>query len=254
MDTLSVVTIAKNEEKNIESFLQNIGWVDEIILIDNNSSDKTRLIAKHYTQKIFIHRSNNLGLLKNFALQKATGDWILLLDVDERISPTLQSEIKDIITKRTTIDAFFIPYQNHFLGYPLKTLEQYAKARLFKREKGCVTTVPVHEEVVVKGKIGRLKGKLLHYSYRSIQQIIQKFTRYAKVEAVLFSKQKKTVGIQQITLYPLHMFWSIFIEDKGYRDGIWGFLLAVCFAYYELMRYVFLFYWQNTSKRVTISK
>src|SRR3990167_2195192 len=121
MNRLSAVTIAKNEEKNIESFLQNIGWVNEIILIDNNSSDKTRLIAKRYTQKIFIHKSPNLGLLKNFALQKATRDWILLLDVDERVSPELQSEIKNVVTK-TSFDAFAIPYQNHFLGRPLRTL------------------------------------------------------------------------------------------------------------------------------------
>ena len=246
---LSVVTIAKNEEKYIEDFLQAVRWADEIIVVDNGSKDRTIEIAKRYTGKIFSNTESNLGLLKQFALSKATKDWIIVLDVDELVSEALSVEIKNVLSQKTPFDGFSIPYTNFFLGHHMQTkMLEYAKIRLFKRGRGSVAPNPIHEEMIIQGHIGYLKGKILHYSFRSLSQVIKKFIYYAKLESPsLFAKKERTI-IQKLTLYPAHMFWAIFVKDEGWRDGIWGFLLALCFAYYEFARYYFLWLYASRQK------
>lgn len=238
---LSIVTIVKNEEKQLVEFVNSIGWVDEVVIVANNSRDQIVSIARQFTDKVFVNNDTNLGVLKRFGISKATGDWILVLDTDERVSDELRSEIKTIIAKGTEFDGFNIPYQNHFLGHRLSAKAQrYSKTRLFRAGKGTVLPDPVHEEMRVEGTIGSLKGKILHYSFRSIPQVMRKFTHYAQVEAPLFYKKGQRTGFKKLTLYPLHMFWSIFVEGEGWRDGVWGFGLAICFVYYEFTRYFFL--------------
>lgn len=239
---LSVVSVIQNEEKQIEDFLNNIKWVNELVLVDNLSTDNTVSKARKFTTKIYSNAETNLGLLKRFALKMASGDWILLLDADERISKKLKREIISVLRTGTKYDAFSIPYQNHFLGHRLTSKgQQYSKVRLFRKSAGSVLAEPVHEEVVIKGKIGNLSSYIFHYSFRTIYQTLRKFTDYARVESTMFIKRGVNVHLKQLLLYPLHMFWSIFVEGEGWKDGVWGFGVAVCFAYYEFARYYFLF-------------
>lgn len=240
--SLTVVTIAKNEANNIDNFLKRLSWVDEVIIINNNSTDRTKSIALDYTSKIFDNSDTNLGRLKNFAIEKASGDWIFVLDVDEYVSEELKNEIESVLIDKSQFDAYSISYQNHLLGHQLKSkAQQYEKVRLFRKGKGFVANDPVHEEMIIKGKTGKLNGKIYHYSFRSMPQIISKFTQYAKTEAPLLSNKGIKTHISHLIKYPLHMFWTIFVEDQGYKDGVYGFLLALCFAYYEFARYFFLF-------------
>lgn len=241
MESLSVVTIAKNEGAYIRTFLQSVDWANELIIIDNGSTDGTVVTARQFKVKIFQNLDENLGKLKQFGLMKARSDWVLLLDVDEIVSQQLADEIQNVLRVHSEFDGFLIPYQNHFLNHPLVCLaQQYSKVRLFRRACGHVQEVAVHEEVVVKGKIGRLNGKIYHYSFRTLPQVLSKFTDYACRESPLLHAQNIHPTWRRIFLYPLHMFWSIFIEGEGYKDGIWGFLLALCFMYYEYIRYLFL--------------
>ncbi len=242
ISTLSVVTIAKNESDYIDNFLESISWADEIIIINNASSDATFQKASQYTSKVYTSSESNLGKLKQYALKFATGDWILVLDVDEILSPELISEIKQHLNIKPVYQAYKIRYQNHFLGHPLICrAQQYAKVRLFQRGKAEVSQEAVHEEILVHtSKIGQLHGVIFHYSFRSLPQVIRKFTYYARLEVPLLQKQRIRPTLRHITIYPLHMFWSIFIEDEGHKDHVWGFLLGVCFMYYEWARYFFL--------------
>lgn len=241
MSKITVVTIAKNEEKYIGDFLRHVVWADEVVVVDHGSTDKTVEIAKQFKINFFYNINGNLGLLKQFALSKATKEWILLLDVDELLSPELQKEIQHLLSHKPKYDAYLIPYTNHFLSHALKSKAQtYSKIRLFKKGTGSVTSDPVHEEVVVKGKVGKMRAKIAHYSFRSLPQTLSKFIQYARVEGNLYFAKGERATLTKFTLYPLHMFWSIFVEDEGWKDGIWGFGLAACFAYYEFMRYYFL--------------
>lgn len=238
---LSVVLIIKNDDKQLVDFLNNVKWTDEVVVVANNSNDQTIATARQFTDKVFINNENNLGDLKRYGISKATGDWILVLDTDERVSDELRGEIQTLMREGTEFDGFSIPYQNHFLGHPLTAKAQrYAKTRLFRAGKGTVLPDPVHEEMKVEGRIGSLNGKILHYSFRSIPQVVKKFTHYAQIEAPLLYAKGDRIDIKRLTLYPLHMFWSIFMEGEGWRDGVWGLGLAISFAYYEFIRYFFV--------------
>jgi glycosyltransferase involved in cell wall biosynthesis len=242
---LSVVTIAKNEAPFIESFLEAVSFANEIVVLDNDSSDRTRNLACLHTPHVFSSNETSLGKLKQFALTKAQGEWILLLDVDEIVSDQLREEIQTVLKATSIYNGFQIPYQNYFLGHPLRCrAQEYSKIRLFRRDSGNVTDTIVHEEVIVKSPIGKLNSKINHYSFRSLPQVLRKFTHYAHAETPILIKKNEPVGISQLTLYPAHMFWSIFVTGSGYQDGIWGLLLALCFAYYELARYWFLLSWR----------
>jgi len=238
---LSVVTIVKNEEKIIEKFLDQLNWVDEIVIVDNGSIDNTVTLAKKYTSNVYTFSQKHFGKLKQFALSKATGDWTLVLDADEFISKNLENEIRNVLKLKSKYIGYQILRVGYFLNHRLyaRGFREY-KVRLCKQGSGVITQVPIHEELIVRGKIGRLDGEIRHYSYRSLHQTIVKLTSYACSESTLSSSEKIRVGIKNFTLYPLHMFWTIFVDDKGYKDGIWGIGLALCFAYYEFARYYFL--------------
>jgi glycosyltransferase involved in cell wall biosynthesis len=240
MNKISLVTIAKNEEKNIEEFLSGVKWADEIIVVDNCSKDSTLELAKKYTQKVYINCDNNLGRLKQYAISKATNEWILLLDVDEIVSKEMGIEIQYKIHHSLNYEAYRLHYINHFNGHPLIS-EKYFKIRLFKKNVGSIKPSLIHEEVNINSpKVGDLQAHILHYSYRGIIRVLNKFTEYAIKESTSLLNNGEKTTFRKITLYPLHMFYVRFFKDQGYKDGIWGFLLALCFAYYEFARYYYL--------------
>jgi len=250
MEKISVVTIANNEAKYIEAFLKSVLWADEIVVVDNGSTDNTIEIAKKYTARVFSNTVSNLGLLKQYALSQATKEWILLLDVDELVSKKLHQEIKDVLSRKSIHNSYSIPYTNFFLGHKMNTkMLTYSKIRLFKKNVGSISPDPVHEEVSIKGRVGKLDGCLYHYSFRSLSQTIKKFTNYARIETPLLQAKKEKVSVKKLTMYPLHMFWAVFIKDQGWKDGIWGLGLALCFTYYEFARYYFL--WLYASRQQT---
>ena len=190
---ISVVISAFNEQNLIEDCLKSVKFVaDEIVFVDNTSSDKTTEIARKYTDKIFI-RPNDPVMLnknKNFGFGKATGNWILSLDADERITPKLSAEIRKAI------------HDNHFLGYeiPRKNIifGKWIKhsiwwpdynLRLFKKGFGKFPQKHVHEKLEVAGRVGRLKNPIIHYNYQTVSQFIRKLdTTYTESEAENFIK------------------------------------------------------------------
>lgn len=238
---LSLVAIVKNEEKQISSFIENVRWSDEIIIIDNNSVDNTYFLANNFTNKVYRSAEKNIGKIKTFALSKASGKWILFLDADERVSGVLKEEILSLVKGNSAMSGYKINYINHFLGHKLNSkAQQYGKVRLFKKNCGSISQNQVHEEIEIEGEVGELKGKIYHYSFRSIGQTLRKFTYYAKSEAPVLFEKGERVTLKKLTMYPAHMFWAIFFKDEGWKDGIWGFGLAICFTYYEFARYFYL--------------
>lgn len=248
MKRLSLLMIVKNCDSLLgKSLLSVSGLVDEIVVVDNESTDKTIKIAKRLGARVFRNGSRNLGKLREYGLNKCKGKWVLVLDSDERLSLELKEEIRKLFVIGYLLlgeyTGFKIPFQNFFLNRPLKYGgENYKKLILFKRNKAKIKALLVHEKFEVDGKIGILKNKVLHYSYRSLSQTYKKFTDYAIREA----KQKYLAGekssFKKIFLYPVHMFWARFIKDKGYKDGGLRILLDIGFGYMEFVTYLYLFY------------
>ena len=241
---LSVLMITKNAAETLEKSLASIKKIaDEIIIVDSNSTDRTVEIAKNYLAKVYIKEFANIGKQRIFGFSKATGKWVLILDCDEIVSEKLMKEIKmKIENLKLKINSYYIPYQNFFLNKPLQFGgENYKMLRLFRRIKLSIEPSLVHNRIKVKDKkIGYLKGKIFHHSYRSFSQTFLKFTDYG----VRMAREKYLSGekssFKKIFLYPIHMFWARFIKDKGYEDGLFRIPLDIGFAYMEFVTYFML--------------
>ncbi|MBI4065411.1 glycosyltransferase family 2 protein [Candidatus Gottesmanbacteria bacterium] len=242
------------------------GLWDELIVGDAGSTDGTREILTQYKARIVEQKEGNLGARKQELVRKAKGEWILVLDSDERVSEELYQEIKSLshsprrshglsASRRISLPpsevastvrqcvAYRIPYQNYVFGKPVYYGgEKYSKVRMFRKGKGRVETVPLHEEVIVTGRVGDLHGVLLHHSYRSVPQLFGKFTQYAITLAREKKKNRERPSLQKLFLYGPHMFWARFISDQGYKDGLGGFVLAIAFFYMETLTYWLLLF------------
>lgn len=210
------------------------------------SSDEKRIpkqtfvLATKLNAKILTDTTGgSLGERKQSLLNRAITEWVLLLDTDEVVSPELQKEIEHVLQKSSEdVHGYEIPYQNYVFGKPVYYGgERYSKVRLFRKKYGRVTTVPIHEEVIVMGKIGKLMGVIHHYSYRTPGQVLVKFTRYAWLVAEEKYKVHERVTPKKLFFYGPHMFWSRFVCDEGWRDGWRGFVLAKLFGYMEGLIY-----------------
>lgn len=237
---ISVVISAYNEEKKIEECLHSVAWADEIILIDNTSSDKTVQIAKKYTSKVFI-RPNNLMLNvnKNYGFSKATGEWILSLDADERVTEELKKEILLAIAEdHAGILGYWIPRRNIIFRKWMQYAGWYPdyQLRLFKNGKGKFEEKHVHEMVKIDGDSKHLTGDLLHYNYETITQFLYKhITIYAPNEADQLMKNGYTFVWHDAIRFPLKEFLSRFFAREGYKAGFHGLMLSLLMAFYHLV-------------------
>ncbi len=240
--SISLVMITKNSEDTLEKSLKSVNdFVNEMIIVDSYSTDKTVELARALGAVVYFQPYKSEGEQRKIALTKAHGDWILILDSDEMVSSGLKREIKESLSRRQERSGFIIPFRNHFLGRVVRHGgETYQKLRLFKRKSKDIylRDFVVHAELKGnKGVVGILKNKIYHYSYRSLSQMYRKFSDYALREAKQKKKQGERTSFKKIVLYPVHMFWARFVEDKGYKDGFFRIPLDAGFAYMEFLTY-----------------
>jgi len=211
MDTLSVVISAWNEEKKIERTLSSVVWVDEIIVINNESTDKTADIAKKFHAKVYREPNNlMLNINKNYGINKATSDWVLYLDADEEITTGLASEIKTVLSKKHTsmCDGYWVSRKNiifgqwikHGLWWPDKQI------RLFRRGKGLFPCEHIHEYIKIDGSVGELQEPYIHYNYESVHQYLTKIDRASTSEALKL--QETQYGLHGLALAFFQAFYS----------------------------------------------
>jgi glycosyltransferase involved in cell wall biosynthesis len=238
---LSVFIITKNSANYLRAALKSVSTIaSEIIVVDDYSTDSTLAIALEYGAKIYLRPEQGFGEQKAYALSKTTSDWVLELDSDEYLTRGAQQEIVRILAqKRINCTGFELPYQTFLFGQPLHYGgENYQKLILFNKKYGQVSSDPIHDRIIIKqGQVGQLKNKVYHYSYRSLGQVWQKFTRYAWSDYQEKKQQGERSSWKKIFLFPLHMFWARFIKDQGYKDGGWRFILDLGFAYMEGLTY-----------------
>ncbi|MBI5449266.1 glycosyltransferase family 2 protein, partial [Candidatus Gottesmanbacteria bacterium] len=250
------VMVTRNVEDVIEETLKSaVGLWDELLVDDSGSSDDTVDIVRQFGGRIYHTAGRNLGERKQGLVDRAKGDWILVLDADERISHELFDELKHILyfdktmhmldfakgakSSENSYVAYAISYQNYVFGKPVYWGgEKYSKVRLFRRGCGRISPVPLHEEVIIKNHgIGELRGIIHHYSFRTPWQLFNKFTRYARTAADEKKRKGEALSFAKLFLYGPHMFWARFVLEKGYLDGWRGFMLALAFGYMEGLTY-----------------
>jgi len=238
---ISACIICFNEEQNIRRCLESCKWVDEIIVVDSMSQDRTLEIARQYTDKIYEKEWPGYVDQKNFALSKASGEWVLSIDADEEISGDLQDEIRREIQKKEPKDAYKMPRLSFYQGRWIRHSGFYPdrKLRLFRRNKGCWVGKRVHERIQVDGQIGLLKSDLLHYPYEGvISGQVQAENSFSDLLAQNIYEQGKRYRLPLLLFRPLFKFIEVYFIKLGFLDGFAGFIIAVTSAYAMFLRYV----------------
>ena len=202
---ISAVVLTKNEEKNIQECLKSLNFCDEIIIIDDCSTDKTRKIAKKLEVKVFTRSLNyDFASQRNFGLKKTNNDWVLFVDADERISPTLRAEITNYKLQITDCFGFYIRRKDYFLGRWLNHGEtaNIKLLRLVKKGTGQWKR-KVHEFwQIEKGRVGVLRSPLLHYPHPSVSQFLEQINEYTNLNARCFYEKGQRFQFWQMLFYP----------------------------------------------------
>lgn len=250
---LSVIVIAKNEEEMIRDCLESVKWADEIVVIDDFSKDKTGEIAKEFGAKVFLHKWQGFSEQKNYGFKKASGDWILFLDADDRVTPELKEEIlQEIKKEKNPFSGYDIPRLNNILGKDLYFGGWYPdyQRRLVKKEKFKGWKGRLHEQMLVDGQTGKLKSNIYHLTHRGISWMVEKsivYTRY-EAEELLKSGHPKMAWWRFFRPMGQEFFYRL-IRKSGWRDGIIGWIEVIYQCFNKFLIYARLWEMQNLQKK-----
>lgn len=255
---ISAVIIAKNAEDLIIDCLRSISFCDEITVVDAGSSDKTVKIAREMGAKILEQKTDNFSKLRNFGLEKSSGDLILYIDTDERVTDSLRENIKFLASQRSgqisnikyaKFVAYRIKRKNFYFGnheWPyIERLE-----RLFKRDKLKEWRGRLHESPVVDGKIGELDGVLLHYTHRDLASMLEKTIEWSKIEAELrYGANHPIMTWWRFFRVIVTAFLDSYIKQGGWRTGTVGLIESIYQSSSIFITYVRLWEMQEKDKK-----
>ena len=235
---VTLVVITKNAGNCLEKCLKSADWIENKIIVDSGSTDRTVEIAKLAGAKVIHQDWLGFGPQKQFAVMQAPTDWVLCLDADEFLSPELSQSLQSLFEQKELLDAYKFPRSNKFLGRFLKHGEGYPdwSLRLFNKTKARWSDDLVHEKVVAIGsgplKVGKLGGDLMHESGESITHYIEKQNCYTDIQARQMIESGKNVSCSRLIFSPLMRFVKFYIVKRGFLDGLPGFVhIAIgCFA------------------------
>ena len=239
MTTLSITIVARNEAINIADCVRSARFADEVIVLDSGSTDGTPELARAEGAKVVVTDWPGYGPQNNRAIDLAQGDWIFSLDADERISPALAAEIRAAMA-RDDVDGFRVPRSSMFCGRFMKHggwTPDYT-ARLMRRGKGRFTEHFLHAHLEIRGRTASLTQPIVHYSYRSLEDVLEKLNRYSSANARDMTAAGRTGSLGRAVAHGLWAFFRTYVLRLGFLDGRWGFMLAVSNAEGTYYRYV----------------
>lgn len=245
---VTVVIAARNEAANIEQCVSSVAWAREIIVVENDSTDNTVELARSAGATVMSHPFVTIGAQRNAAMARASSEWILVVDADERATADLGDEIRSVI-ERPTANAYRVPRRNFFLGAEIRHggWDHDRPVRLF-RSNLRYDSSRVHEHVEVDGAVGELKGRLTHEPYASLDSYMEKLDRYSRWWAEdRFEKGKRTHPFSSLMRARLR-FASMYFLKLGFLDGETGVVLASLAETSVMMKYARLWELQKRSE------
>lgn len=244
MSTVTVIILAKNEEQNIKDCIGTVGFADEVLVIDDFSTDKTPDIAASMGARVVQHAMNgDWSQQRRFAVQESQSKWILFLDADERISPELGAEIVAVVNKDEP-KAYWIQRHNkfHYNEATHGVLRPDYVLRLMPKD-GINIEGFVHETITSIYPKAKLYGTMYHYTYDNWHQYFNKFNNYTTLAAEKYKAAGKSCSFfKDIIIRPSWAFFKVYILDRGFLDGKMGFILSVNHYFYTMIKYVKLYY------------
>ncbi len=236
---ISAAIIALNEKDNIRDAIKSLSFADQIIVADTGSTDNTAEIAKNAGAEVHKIKFSGFGETKNKALELCDGEWVFLLDADERVSEELAESILKAAAHNSDTAGFNVNRLTYFLGKPIRHSGWYPDyiLRFFKREKGKFSPRLVHEEITVDGPVGRLDGLIIHYSYTNLRQYLDKLNEYSSLSAREMRSSDRKFNYADFIFRPFLIFLKMYFFKAGFLDGFNGILLAALSSYHVLIKY-----------------
>jgi glycosyltransferase involved in cell wall biosynthesis len=240
---LSVLVTTYNEAHNIADCLAGVSWADEILVVDSGSRDRTREIAAQAGARVVEHPYESAARQKNWAIPQLRHSWVLILDADERVPPALAAEIRARIAEDGAAggaaDGYSMRRESTFLGVPIRHAGwgQDRVLRLFRRDRGRYDDVLVHESLELQGRAARLQAPLLHFTYRSLDDYLEKLGRYTARGAADLRTRGKRVSLATLCWRPPARFLRMYVLQAGFLAGGAGLVLCLLTAYSVWLKY-----------------
>jgi glycosyltransferase involved in cell wall biosynthesis len=237
--TITVIVPTLNEAENLRDCLESVRWADDVFVVDSFSTDGTLDIAAEFTDHVVQHEYVNSATQKNWAIPQATGDWIMVVDADERVTDELRDRVLDILQNGTEFDGFSIRRMTTFFGRLIKHCGWHKDylVRLWRNGKGRYEDLHVHADVLVDGKVGTIHEHFIHHTYRTFDQYLEKFGRYTTWAAEDLRKRGKRASFTNLLLRPMWRFWRMYVLRLGFLDGLHGLILCTLAAFSVFMKY-----------------
>jgi glycosyltransferase involved in cell wall biosynthesis len=238
--TIAAVVITHNEERNIGACLASLRWAHDLMVVDACSTDRTVDIAREFTHRVFIRPWPGYGPQKNYGIDQATADWILIVDADERATPALREEIlQKSRTAPSDVAGFEIPRRNYFYGRWIRSGGLYPdyQLRLFRRKAGRYDDILLHERLTIHGRTERLDSPLEHFSMPTVGEHVRKMIRYTTLGAQEKLKHRSAVTAVDLAANHLGTILRTYVFRGGYRDGVHGIIVALFAGMHTFVKY-----------------
>src|SRR5579863_1640236 len=236
---ITATIIAFNEERNIARSIESLRCVDEILVVDSGSVDRTVELASKLGARVVETHWHGYAAQKNYAAEQAQNDWILSLDADEALSESLEGEIWTLKKKGPAYDAYTVPRLAQYLGRWILHCGWYPdrKIRLYHRAKAKWVGNFVHESVEVNGRVGHLESNLLHFTCDSLSEHLKTMNRYTTLAAEELVSRKEKIRLRNMILDPAWTFTKTYLFQRGFQDGLEGLTIAYMAALYTFLKY-----------------
>jgi glycosyltransferase involved in cell wall biosynthesis len=226
---VTVLVVAKNEAHNLAGCLARARWADEtVVVVDPASRDDTIAVARREADIVAVRPFDDFASQRNFALGLASGDWVLSVDADERVTPALAAEIRSVIADaENPVRGYRVPIQSVILGrgFFYSGTQHDHPLRLFRRDCGRWVGL-VHETVNLAGPAGKLESPLMHHTLPNVQVFLSKIDHYTTLEAHSLARSRGRFRLRDLTLRPVWTFLKLYLVKQGFRDGVEGFMFC----------------------------
>lgn len=241
MSSLALVVITFNEAHNIERCLNSVPFANEIVVLDSGSTDHTVELAQQFSSKVFVTDWPGFGPQKNRALEKVDSEWVLTLDADEYLSQKAQDNIRSLFQSRPEYAGYELPFISSYCGHTIRwgDWRHDYEVALFKKDKAYYSQDEIHERLIINDKTARLNAPVMHESFQSLEQVLQKVNQYSSLTARQKAQKGKRGGLGKALTHGFWKFFRGYILRAGFLDGRAGLMLAISNAegtYYQYLK------------------
>ena len=246
---LTATVITYNEAAHIQHALESVAWADEIIVVDSGSTDGTVELARPLATRVIVRDWPGYSDQKNFAADSASNDWVLSVDADERVTPQLGAEIRQLLSSEPQARGYRIRRVSRYLGRWIRSTDWFPdyQLRLYDRRAGRWNGLAVHESFrLTEGAPSGLSGELHHHAYRDISHHLQKIDTYTTLLARQAHEQGRRTNPLAMAMHPWFAFLRNYVLRRGFTDGTAGFVISLLNTYYVFLKLAKLWELQRT--------